>query len=493
MRSMTTWLIAVFFTFTLHAKTPDTARIDALAQATVDAWRLPGMAVAVVKDDKVVYLKGYGVRDLKDAGRVTPDTLFHIASTSKAFTTTAMAMLVDEKKMSWDDPVRKHLPWFQLSDPCADSLVTLRDIVSHRTGLKRHDELWDYGAWSREEIIRRIGSVELTKPFRSAYQYHNIMFMTGGETVAAASGMPWSQFVTTRIFQPLAMKNTVIAHDEWLRKEHAASHRYDFATDAIRPYNDFDYESLGPAGSIKSSARDLAQWVRFQLAGGAIDGKRLLSEDALKETWKPHTLLPVNDESRDDNPVTNINAYGLGWRVQDYRGEMLVSHGGALNYHRTQIALLPEQKAGVVVITNINRGYAIIGLRNALLDMLIGKETQDWNAYFLAHDRKLDEEAAKDKREREAKRHRDTKPSRDLSAYAGKYSNRAYGDVTITVEGDHLVMSWQRVKTPLTHYHFDTFSGVIEDLDFDERITFDLGPDGDVQTLEMFGEEFKKE
>src|SRR5687767_4498890 len=323
MRSTMPLLIALLFTVTLRAQTPDAARIDALAQAALDAWQLPGMAVAVIKDDKVVHLKGYGVRELNQAGRVTPDTLFHIASTSKAFTTAAMAMLVDEKKMSWDDPVRKHLPWFQLSDPCADSLVTLRDIVSHRTGLKRHDELWDYGTWSREEIIRRIGSVELTRPFRSAYQYHNIMFMTGGETVAAASGMPWEQFVTTRIFQPLGMKNTVIAHEEWLQKERTASHRYDPATNAVRPYAAVDYASLGPAGAIKSSARDLAQWVRFQLAGGAIDGKRLLSEKALEETWKPHTVLPVSSETAEDNPVTNINTYGLGWRVQDYRGEML--------------------------------------------------------------------------------------------------------------------------------------------------------------------------
>jgi CubicO group peptidase (beta-lactamase class C family) len=485
-------LIAFLFTFTLHAQAPDTARIDALAQAALESWRLPGMAVAVIKDDKVVFVKGYGVREMNTSGPVTPDTLFHIASTSKAFTTTAMAMLVDEKKMSWDDPVRKHLPWFQLSDPCADSLVTLRDISSHRTGLKRHDELWDYGTWSRQEIIRRIGSVELTKPFRSAYQYHNIMLMTGGETVAAASGMPWEQFVATRIFQPLGMKHTTVSHTEWLKKDHATSHHYDATTSTFKTYEAFDYESLGPAGSIKSSARDLAQWVRFQLNEGAIDGKRLLSADALKETWKPHTVLPVNNESRDDNPTTNINTYGLGWRVQDYRGALLVSHGGALNYQRAQVALLPGLKAGVVVLTNVNRGYAIIGLRNALLDMLIGKETQDWNAYFLAHDKKLDDEAAESKRKREAKRHRDTKPSRELGAYAGKYANDAYGEVTITVEGDHLRLSWQRVNTPLTHYHFDTFSGVVEPLDFDEQVTFDLGADGEVEALVMFGERFER-
>src|SRR5687768_10615308 len=247
MRSTMPTLVALLFTVTLHAQTPDAARIDALAQATLDAWQLPGMAVAVIKDDKVIHLKGYGVRALNQADRVTPDTLFHIASTSKAFTTAAMAMLVDEKKMSWDDPVRKHLPWFQLSDPCADSLVTLRDIVSHRTGLKRHDELWDYGTWSREEIIRRVGSVALNKPFRSTYQYQNIMFMAGGEAVASASGMSWDRFVATRIFEPLAMKNSTISETEWARADHASSHRYDSTNNSIRPHVTNPYESLGPA------------------------------------------------------------------------------------------------------------------------------------------------------------------------------------------------------------------------------------------------------
>ncbi|HUP47006.1 MAG TPA: serine hydrolase, partial [Thermoanaerobaculia bacterium] len=399
-------------------------------------------------------------------------------------------MLEEQDELDWDDSVREHLPWFRLADPCAASLVTLRDIVSHRTGLKRHDGLWDFGLWPREEIIRRIGEVELTRPFRSGYQYHNIMFMTAGEVVAAASGIPWDEFVTTRIFQPLGMKNTVIAETDWLRSERAASHRYDPATGKITRTPTVDYDSLGPAGAIKSTARDLARWVRFQLNRGEIDGKRLLGEVALKETWKPHTPLGIDP---DEHPETNMNSYALGWRVQDYRGELLVSHGGALNDYRAQVALLPELRGGVVVVTNVNRGYAIIGLRNSLLDLLIGKETRDWNGYFLAHDRKLDEAEAKRRREREAKRHRDTKPSRELAAYAGIYSHPAYGDVTIRLEGGQLVIDWQRVRTPLTHDHFDTFSGVADAVDFNEQLTFHLGSDGEVRSLELFGEELMRE
>ena len=477
MRTAATFFL-LLLTFRAAAQT--TGSMDRLSTDAVAAFRLPAAAVAVVKDDRVIYLKGFNA---------TPDTLFQIASTSKAFTTTAMAMLVDEKKMSWDDPVRKHLPYFQLADSCADSIVTLRDLVSHRTGLSRHDELWDYGPWTREEIIRRMATVELTKPIRTAYQYNNIMFMTAGETVAAASGMAWEDFVRTRIFEPLGMSHTAISEEAWQRADHAASMRYSSATQTYTPHSPNPYVALGPAGSIKSTARDLAQWVRFQLAAGAIDGKRLLSEEALKETWKPHSLVP---DSAEDNPESVMSAYGLGWRVQDYRGKRLVSHGGALNYYRAQVAFLPDLNAGVVVLTNTNRGYGIIGLRNSLLDLLIGKEKRDWNAYFLAREKAGDEAALKSKKERDEKRHRDTKPSRELSAYAGTYSNDAYGPLTITQGDNGLVLKWTRLEIPLVHYHYDVFQAVVAEEDMDELVPFTLGTDGEVKSIKFLGETFKR-
>ena len=458
----------------------------------MSAWQLPGLAVAVVKDDRVVYLKGLGVRVAGESAPVTPDTLFQIASTSKAFTTTAMAMLVDEKKMSWDDPVRKHLPYFQLSDPCADAQVTLRDIVSHRTGVARHDDLWDYTDWSREEVIRRIAMVDLTRPFRASYQYHNIMFMAAGEAVASAAGVPWEEFVATRIFRPLGMNNSVVSEAEWMRSERAAPHRWDYDTERVKRWHTNDYSSLGPAGAIKSSARDLAQWVRFQLAGGAIDVKRLISEEALAETWKPHAILAPDQSTAGDTPLSHFNTYGLGWRVQDYRGEPLVWHSGSLNSYRAQVAFLPQRKAGLVLLTNIGRGYGIIALRHALLDLLIGKGTRDWNTHFLAHERKLEEEAETKKAEREAKRQRGTNPSRELSAYTGRYVSPIYGQAEVRLQEGRLAIEWERLRMPLEHYHYDTFSTVVEAWDVDERVTFDLGPDGEVRSMSLFGQEWQR-
>ncbi|HEV8658540.1 MAG TPA: serine hydrolase [Thermoanaerobaculia bacterium] len=480
-------LIRVLFLIALSpallAQSIDTAAVDRLARATMARWKVPAMAIGIVQNDRVTYLKGFGA---------TPDTLFQIASTTKAFTTTAMAMLVDEKKMSWDDPVRKYIEYFHLADPCADSLVTLRDIVSHRSGLSRHDELWDYTGLSREDIIRHVGTIKLTKPFRSAYQYSNIMIMTAGEAVASAAKMPWSDFVKTHIFDPLGMHDTVVSKADWERSEHATGYGYDAKKDLVVAQPAQPYESLAPAGTIKSSARDMVQWIRFHLNDGLVDGKRLVSAEALNETKSPQTIVPLVGDAKEENPETNLSAYGMAWRVQDYRGELLISHGGALNGFRTQVDLLPKQHAGFVVMANLGRGLAVIAMRNALADMLLGKPARDWNGYYLALDAKERASAETKKRERDAKRHLDTKPSRELAAYAGTYTNAAYGPCVVTLEGDHLALQYGRLKLPLTHYHFDTFSAVDEEEDIDEQIVFSLDADGDVKKLTLFGEEFSR-
>src|ERR1051325_6978286 len=252
--------LLLFFTVSAQAQSIDGKAVDKLVATTIAKWRIPGAAVAIVKDDKVVYAKGFGVRSVGGNEKVTENTLFGIGSTSKAFTSAAMAILVDEKKMDWDDPVRKHVEYFHLSDPCADSLVTMRDIVSHRTGLSRHDELWDDSPWSREEVIRRIAQVKLSRPFRSAYQYQNIMFLTAGEAVASAAKMPWNDFVRMRIFEPLGMTRTVVSTADWnASTDRATGHRWDRAHEAATIQTYVDDDNIAPAGAIKSSAKDMAQ------------------------------------------------------------------------------------------------------------------------------------------------------------------------------------------------------------------------------------------
>lgn len=470
----------------------DTKAVDRVMLATMKAWQIPGAAVAIVKNDRVVYVASYGVKDLAARTPVSVDTLFQIASTSKAFTTTALAMLADEGKLSFDDPVRQHVEYFRLADPCADAQVTIRDIVSHRTGLARRDELWDNTPLTREQVIRSMGSIELSKPFRGAYQYQNIMFIAAGEVVARASGQSWDDFVRARIFKPLAMTRTVTSDAEWNASDHATGYRYDWKKDSIAPQRPIDTATIGAGGAIKSSARDMANWLRFQLANGVFEGTQLVSAELLNETKAPHTTLRLENSTRDTHPESNVLTYALGWSVQDYRGELLVSHSGALNGFRTHVDLLPRRNTGFVVLSNLGRGMALVSLRNSLADMLTGKPSRDWNAYYLMVDRKADEKAEKEKAERKAKRKSGTSPSHSLDGYAGIYENRAYGRANVTLVNGGLVLQWNQLTIPLTHFHYDVFSAESEYDDVDEEVTFALGTDGDVASLTLFGESFRR-
>ena len=484
MRAAITAFVAVFLSLAAVAQNFDKDAREAMA-----AWQLPALALAVVQDGKVTFVKAYGVKEVGKTEPVSVDTLFQIGSTTKAFTTTAMAMLVDEKKLDWDDPVRQHLPYFRLSDPCAEA--TLRDIVSHRTGLSRHDELWDNSGLTRDDILHRVAGLKLSKPSRTAYQYNNIMFMAAGEVVAAGSKTSWDDFVRTRIFEPLGMTHTRTAFADWNASDHAGGHAFTHGVVKARTVD--DDTNLGRAGTIMSSARDMAQWLRFQLAGGVIDGKRLVSEAALDETRAPLTPIRIDDESRVTNPFTHVQSYAMGWNVSDYRGELLVAHGGALNGFRTQVAMLPERNAGVVTMTNVGRGYGVIALRNTLLDEILhAAPPRNWNDVYLLVEKKADEKAEKAKADREARRFKDTHPSRDLAAYAGTYHDAAYGDATIALENGALVFRWQKLSIPLTHDNYDTFRAVSEPDDVDETVQFVLGSDGSVKAMTIFGQEFAR-
>ena len=471
----------------------DAKTIDRLVTTTMREWQIPGAAIAIVKNDRVIYVNGYGTKVLGGTEPVTADTLFQLASTSKAFTTTALAMLASDGKLTWDDPVRKHLEYFHLADPFADANVTLRDILSHRTGLTRHDELWDNSPFTREEVVRRIGSVALAKPFRTAYQYQNIMFIAAGEVVTHASGMPWDDFVRTRIFAPLNMTHTVTADADWnASTDHATGYDYDWTTGRISPHKMSDTTTIGAGGAIKSSARDMGNWLRFQLSGGAFNLTQIVDPEQLAETKMPQTVIRLENFTREANPETRLMSYGMGWVLQDYRGELLVSHGGALNGFRTHVDMLPQRNAGFVVMINVGRGTALVALRNSLADMLSGKPQRDWNAYYLMIDRRSDEKDAKAREDRMAKRILNTTPTRPLADYAGTYENKAYGPATITAVDGALVLQWTRMTIPLTHFHYDVFNATSAYDDVDEQVTFGLDAEREVRTLMFFGERFTR-
>lgn len=484
--------LLLLFSVAAFANDINSAAVDKVVQDTMKAWNIPGAAVTIVQNDRVVYAKGFGVKEVGKSDPVDADTLFGIASNTKAFTTAAMAILVDEKKMAWDDPVRKYVDYFHIDDPNTDELVTLRDLVCHRTGMGTHDELWDNSDLTREQVIRALAYIKPDKPIRTTYIYNNIMFMTAGEAVAAAAKMPWADFVRTRIFEPLGMKNSCTTLKDFYARDHAIGSSYDRAKNlnTLRPPD--ENASLGPAGVIKTSANDMGQWIRFQLNDGTIDGKRIASADALGETKTPQFALPMGPNAKRDNPDTNLQAYAMGWNVMDYRGQPLVVHGGVLSGFRSQVALLPNQHSGMFVVINSSRGLAGFAIRRAITDMVLGVTPRDWSAFYLAIDSDAVARAEKAKAEAEAKRPKDTKPTHELAAYAGTYDNSAYGPATISVDNGALVFHWQKLNIPMTQWAYDTFSAVSDPDDVDEKVQFRLAENGEVKSLTIFGQEFAR-
>jgi CubicO group peptidase (beta-lactamase class C family) len=487
--------LCLFFPVSARAETVDEKALDAVVAAVLKDFEAPGIAVAVVKDDKVVYLKGAGVREAGTDKAVTPDTLFAIGSCSKAFTATAVAMLVDEGKMGWDDPVRKHLPTFHLADPLADRDATIRDLLCHRTGLNRHDILWVGSPWGREELIRRVAFLPPNRSFRARYEYNNLMFLVAGEAAGKAAGSSWEDLVRKRIFEPLEMKGADFSvTDAQKAPDHARPHhRNDKGKVEAIAWRSLD--NIAPAGAINAGVRDLANWLRFQLADGVFEGRHVLSAANLQETHKPQITVRTEGPLAalvKEGLINQVN-YALGWMVYDYRGQLVVAHTGAIEGFRAQTTLLPRAKLGIVVLTNVDRTGVPPATSLALVDLLLDLPHKDWNAFYLDQEKKQREAADKAAQQRKAERHPGTKPSRELKAYAGVYEEPAYGQAEVTQDKEKLTLRWSNFKMPLEHFHFDTFTATgARELPPDSRVTFRLNADGDVEEMTFLGQKFKK-
>jgi CubicO group peptidase (beta-lactamase class C family) len=459
--------------------------IDAILQKARQFWEVPGTAVAIVRDDQIIYLKGLGVKELGKRDLITPDTLFPLASCTKAFTTTAMAMLVDEGKMDWDDPVRKHLPYFHLDDPLADRDVTMRDLVCHRTGLAPNDLLWYRSPWKPEEVVRRIAHVKLKKSFRSAFQYQTTMFTAAGLAVAHDAGFSWDRFVQERIFDPLGMKSSDFTTKAALESpDHASAHHRN-GRGSIEAVPWYPMLVPEPAGSINSNARDLAQWLRFQLGDGTFDGKRLVSAKNLGETHTPQMVIRMESFAKAMNPETVHMNYGMAWVIQDYHGHAMWSHAGVVDGFRAHITLLPTDQIGIVILSNLNRTSMNLAASNSLVDLLLNLPTRDWNAFFRAEDDDEQAEVEAKWREREKGRRPGLHPSHGIIAYAGDYEDAAYGTATISIQHDRLVWKWYSFTAPLDPFSGDTFTIDNEFLGH-PRLTFGTDANGDIATITVY-------
>jgi CubicO group peptidase (beta-lactamase class C family) len=444
----------------VHAQSLDAklADIDAYAQKVMDTWHGPGMAIAVVKDDKVVFAQGYGVRELGKPDRVDENTLFEIASNSKAFTTAALAILVDQNKLKWDDKVSKYLPDFRLYDPWVSSELTVRDLVSHRVGLGTFsgDLLWYHTDFTTDDILRRARFLKPVRGFRAGYGYQNIMFIAAGRVVEKASGQPWAEFVREHILNPLGMNRTTTLVAD-MKDNFAVPHNE--SGGKLRSLGMGHYENGTGAVRINSSVADLSKWIRLQLGRGTFEGKTIFTADRSREMWQPNIMIPVSDASTKLYPTKHFSAYGMGWFLSDYQGRKIMDHSGGLDGMLSYTVLIPEENAGFVVLTN-NESPSFYVMRNKILDVLTGAPAHDWNADAIDLDKKNKADAAAEDAKSDASRVPNTKPSLPLSGYAGTYSDNYYGDVTVTEENGKIVL--RMTHTPdyvadLDHWHYDTF------------------------------------
>jgi CubicO group peptidase (beta-lactamase class C family) len=462
--------------------------LDQLMTEALRGWEVPGVAIGIVHNGHVV-IKGFGVRELGKKDPVTPDTVFPVASCTKSFTTTVMAMLVDDGKLGWDDPVRKHVDFFRLFDPLADANVTLRDLVAHRTGVGRHELLWYRAPWGLEERIRKISKVRPARSFRSGLEYQSILFGTAGYAAGKAAGMSWEDLVRRRLLERLGMKHTTFTTQPAIdAPDHASPHQRSGEKTKVIPW--YAISEPDPAGSINSNVRDLVKFIQFQLDGGVWRGQRLVSVENLHETHSPQVIVPLRGYARMMNPATFQLSYGMGWVVQDYRGKHLLMHGGSIGGFRAHFTLVPDAGLGFVLLNNLHDTQMNLAVSNMLVDSFLGLPYKDWNAYYLAIEHK--QEAAR--KEALAKfwadQRKDTRPSLPLADYTGTYEEPAYGNATLKLEDGKLVWHWSTFHWQLEHYHLDTFLARGEGL-FDTFV-FQFGADGTVHAVHALGQHFRK-
>jgi CubicO group peptidase (beta-lactamase class C family) len=461
MRRPSTLAIAVFAA--LFAALPIRAQqkepfpgFDAYVRAALATWKVPGAAVALVRNDSVIYAKGYGVREVGKPATVDERTMFAIGSSSKAFTAAAVAMLVDSGKVNLDAPATAYLPGFQLYDNYATREITVRDLLSHRSGLARGELIWYGSENDRDEILRRVRFLPPTWSFRSQFGYQNIMYLAAGQVAAKVTGQSWDDIIRTRIFQPLGMtsSNTSITALQGL-EDVATPHANVNDTVRALPYRRID--NIAPAGSINSNVVDMAQWVRLHLGDGKFGGKQLISKRLMDEMHSAQTVIKLDPTWKAMNPSAHLMAYGLGWFLSDYEGKYLVQHGGNIDGMTALVAMMPEEKFGMVILSNMNGSQMPTTIMLRALDMQLKRPARDWSAQMRARTDSL-MARARAAQSRTAQRVPNTKPSLALAEYAGTYADSAYGVVKVAESNGTLTFTYGPTwRGPLEHWHYDTF------------------------------------
>jgi CubicO group peptidase (beta-lactamase class C family) len=470
--------------------------LDQWVERTMQRFEVPGLALAVIKDGHVVHSRGYGVRNRNAPEKVDEQTLFGIASNSKAFTAAALAILVDEGKLAWDDPVQKHLPWFQMKDPFVTRELTVRDTLSHRSGLGLGAGdlmFWPDTDVTRREVVAGARHLPPASSLRSRYAYNNLMFVVAGEIVAAVSGRSWDDFVRQRILEPLGMSQTrtcaegLSSTSDNVAVPHSRGWRLQGTLTPIHPTRDCTWAA---AAGLRSNITDLSRWVLAHLNGGKSNDKQLWTEAAARQMWAPQTIIPISEPSEPLKALkANFAAYGLGWTLRDYRGRKIVSHGGALTGMLSTVYLIPEEKLGIIVLTNQEESGAFSSIVYHIVDHYLSAPPTDWiEAYTKSRD-EMFRKAAEAEQKQVAARAPSSQPSLDLADYAGEYQDAWYGKCILTLHNGALSITMSRTPAMtgrLEHWQHNTFRAVWNDKTIpDAFVTFSLNHEGKIQKMEL--------
>jgi CubicO group peptidase (beta-lactamase class C family) len=429
--------------------------VDSIVNLVQSKWKAPGIAIGLVKDGKVFFKKGYGYKNLETEEPVTSNTLFPIASSTKSFTTTGIGVLVDQGNLKWNKPISDYLPYFQLSDTLANNHSTLIDILCHRTGLPGHEimQIAIAKQYNRREIVQRIKHLQFSEPFRTKWQYQNQMYQVATVLTEEISGEKWEDFIREQLFAPLEMNSTTFAGSELIQNNDMLATRYAFTADGeiipAEPIHSFMREVSG-GGSIYSNIDDLCNWLIFNLNRGEFDGKRIVSEGTMNEIQHPHIIIsPVL------LPEILMHSYAPGWDVMAYRSHLMLNRPGGFIGITSQIAYLPLDNLGIVILGNLQSTTAQMILSFEIIDRMLALESTPWLEKLWPYEEYSKQQFINSLKP-SVKEGEVIEPSRSLEEYAGAYYNDGYGNILIQKEGDKLFVDYIN-NSELFHFDQETF------------------------------------
>lgn len=458
-------------------------------------WDQPSLAVAIIKDGEVQMNEAFGFADDGAKRKADSDTLYQIGSCTKAFTAACTAILVDRGKLEWDQPIKKYVPWIEFHDQYTTENATVRDLLCHRTGLPRHDAYWIYGPCTRKDMVENLRNMQPAWPLRSQWCYQNTCYVALGMLIETVSGMTWEQFVQENILDPLGMKHTVFYLDAFLgAKNHAEAYARVLPTDTKGyehiPFFSSDAENMaagigapfGPAGSIMSTLNDMIKWVQLLMNGGKAGDKQLISEESMEQLTKPQMLL--SDPLIYPFPEQDFFSYAMGWFTETYRGHKMVEHGGNIDGFSTLVTMIPDEKLAVIAMANFDNSFNTYATTYHAIDTYLGVEDADWHnrwrtlidGMFASFPEKLAEQNGEPVP--------GTTPTHPLDDYTGEYVNPTYGELTVGRDGDGLTFLYNKVGSPLKHFHYDSFMITNpKHLFANTVVSFMLNPRGKVASL----------